>query len=123
MQTYLEQLKHIYTGRGLPLEFITPTCGQNRKKIIKTYSAKIESKKIQFNKNNFLLQFNNTELLFWDLSGKETFRRMWESYLDDIEGLVYMIDVGRENIEDSINVLSKKEILIFQIKFQNGKNC
>ena len=32
---------------------------------------------------------------------------MWESYLDDIEGLVYMIDVGRENIEDSIKVLSK----------------
>jgi len=37
---------------------------------------------------------------------------MWESYLDDIEGLVYMIDVGRENIEDSIKVLSKKFFLI-----------
>ena len=34
---------------------------------------------------------------------------MWESYLDDIEGLVYMIDVGRENIEDSIKVLSKNK--------------
>jgi hypothetical protein len=37
---------------------------------------------------------------------------MWESYLDDIEGLVYMIDVGRENIEDSIEVLSKKNFEI-----------
>jgi hypothetical protein len=37
---------------------------------------------------------------------------MWESYLDDIEGLVYMIDVGRENIEDSIKVLSNYELLI-----------
>jgi ADP-ribosylation factor-like protein 2 len=48
----------------------------------------------------------DTDLLFWDLSGKETFRKMWENYLDDIEGLVYMIDSSKENIEESIKVLS-----------------
>ncbi len=44
---------------------------------------------------------------------------MWESYLDDIEGLVYMIDVGRENIEDSIKVLSKNKVSNYfkKIKF------
>ena len=30
-QTYLEQLKFIYTGKGTPLDYILPTSGLNRK--------------------------------------------------------------------------------------------
>ena len=31
VKTFLEHLKQIHTGRGLPLEYISPTYGQNSK--------------------------------------------------------------------------------------------
>ena len=43
----------------------------------------------------------------WDLGGKESLRKLWESYYDDIEGLVYMIDLTSNFVEDSIEILSK----------------
>ena len=30
-KTFLEHLKHIHSGRGIPLEYISPTYGQNSK--------------------------------------------------------------------------------------------
>jgi signal recognition particle receptor subunit beta len=39
--------------------------------------------------------------------GKESFRGMWSNYLEEIEGLVYIVDVNRSDIENSIQILSK----------------
>jgi signal recognition particle receptor subunit beta len=47
-------------------------------------------------------------LRFWDVPGKESFRAMWSNYLEEIEGLIYIVDVNRLDIENSIQILSKK---------------
>jgi len=47
-------------------------------------------------------------LQLWDLGGKESLKKLWESYYDDIEGLVYMIDLTSNFIEDEIAILSKR---------------
>jgi GTPase SAR1 family protein len=48
-------------------------------------------------------------LQLWDLGGKESLRKLWESYYDEIEGLVFMVDLTSNFIEDSIAVLSRKD--------------
>jgi GTPase SAR1 family protein len=46
-------------------------------------------------------------LQIWDLGGKASLRKLWESYYDEVEGVIYMIDITKDNIEESITVLSK----------------
>jgi signal recognition particle receptor subunit beta len=47
--------------------------------------------------------------------GKESFRGMWSNYLEEIEGLIYLVDVNRPDIENSIQILSKEKFIIFQL--------
>ena len=42
----------------------------------------------------------------WDLGGKESLRKLWESYYDDIEAVIYMVDVTSNLLEESIYILS-----------------
>jgi GTPase SAR1 family protein len=49
-------------------------------------------------------------LQLWDLGGKESLKKLWESYYDDVEGIIYMIDLNSNFIEDSIGFLSNKTI-------------
>ncbi len=52
------------------------------------------------------LKYNDIDLRFWDVPGKESFRSMWSNYLEEIEGLIFIIDVNKENIENSLKILS-----------------
>jgi small GTP-binding protein len=52
-----------------------------------------------------LTKYNECEVQLWDLGGKESLRKLWESYYDEVEGVIFMIDISG-NIEDSIAILS-----------------
>ena len=57
---------------------------------------------------------------FWDVPGKESFRGMWSNYLEEIEGLIYLVDVNREDIENSINILSTVCLLLRSISIKQN---
>jgi hypothetical protein len=42
-------------------------------------------------------------------------RKLWESYFDEVEGVIYMIDITKANIEESISVLSNLLLIKDQI--------
>ena len=52
-------------------------------------------------------QYNESELQLWDLGGKESLKKLWESYYDDVEGIIYMLDLNSNFIENSLEFLSK----------------
>ena len=49
----------------------------------------------------------------WDLSGKKSLQKLWEKYYDELDALIYIIDISSANINNSIYTLSKKNILFF----------
>jgi len=48
----------------------------------------------------------------WDLSGKKSLQKLWEKYYDELDALIFIIDISNSNINNSIYTLSKKNILI-----------
>ena len=50
--------------------------------------------------------YSNNTLCFWDVSGKPTYRGMWENYLNWSDGLIFMMEAGKENFDSSIEILS-----------------
>ncbi len=49
-------------------------------------------------------------LCFWDVSGKASYRGMWENYLNWSDGLIFMMEAGKENYSTSIEILSIKGV-------------
>ena len=50
----------------------------------------------------------------WDLSGKKSLQKLWEKYYDELDALIFIIDISNSNINNSIYTLSKKNILILK---------
>ncbi|TPX33024.1 hypothetical protein SmJEL517_g04028 [Synchytrium microbalum] len=78
LQTLLEKIKSVYTGRGLTPEKIVPTVGMNMGKIdIKT-----------------------TRINFWDLGGQRELHGIWEKYYTEAHAVVFVVDsTDQERIE------------------------
>ena len=69
--TLLEQLKHIYNGTApASPSSITPTIGQNIGKI----------------------SCEGKQLLFWDLGGQISLRRIWKEYYSSCHAILFIID-------------------------------
>lgn len=68
--TYVEQLKHMYAGKGMPLEKITPTIGLNIAR----------------------LDILGANVLLWDLGGKPALRSMWATYFPQAHGVILVVD-------------------------------
>ena len=58
-------------------------------------------------------QYQKSEIQLWDLSGKKSLQKLWEKYYDELDALIYIIDISSANINNSIYTLSKKNILFF----------
>ena len=69
--TYLEAAKSVYLGaERLESDKITPTVGLNVAK----------------------LTVCSTAVLLWDLGGRKSLRPIWERYLDQAQGMIFVID-------------------------------
>lgn len=53
-----------------------------------------------------IFNFNGTNLQLWDLSGKESMRKLWEKYYDDLDAMIYILDSTNLNVEKSIKILN-----------------
>ncbi len=58
-------------------------------------------------------QYQKSEIQLWDLSGKKSLQKLWEKYYDELDALIYIIDISSSNIKNSIYTLSNKIFLIF----------
>ncbi len=58
-------------------------------------------------------------MCIWDLSGNVEFRPIWKNYVDDVNGLIFMIDAANEDVEGSIGLFSK--LLLNVIRWGNGE--
>lgn len=103
--TLIEQLKYEYNGvQPLPASKMQPTVGLNIAKV-RTASA---------------------EFLLWDMGGKSDLRSLWKNYLEDADGLIWVVDaadLGRaKELRDTINDIissenvSNKPLLVFANK-------
>eukprot|EP01066_Platyproteum_vivax_P002380 Platyproteum_vivax@DN12902_c0_g1_i1.p1 len=68
--TTLEQMKRLFTGKGLNASQIPPTIGLNIGSIT----------------------INGSSVIFWDLGGQQALRSIWERYYQECHGLMYVID-------------------------------
>lgn len=50
---------------------------------------------IGFNTEEFTI--NNTKFNLWDLGGQESIRAMWQTYITDSAGLIFVIDIMDKN--------------------------
>ena len=57
-------------------------------------------------------QYQKSEIQLWDLSGKKSLQKLWEKYYDELDALIYIIDISSSNIKNSIYTLSNKIFLI-----------
>ena len=86
--TFLEQTRTQYCKNytGIPLDKIIPTVGLN-------------CEKIAVHKYRYLL---------WDLGGQEELQALWESYIPDCHGLIWLVDAAdRDKIPQSRVALQK----------------
>eukprot|EP00656_Telonema_subtile_P011869 TRINITY_DN15922_c0_g1_i1.p1 TRINITY_DN15922_c0_g1~~TRINITY_DN15922_c0_g1_i1.p1 ORF type:complete len:198 (-),score=31.84 TRINITY_DN15922_c0_g1_i1:34-627(-) len=71
--TFLEQIKRLYSEAPVtPLEKIPPTVGLNIGQ----------------------LQFENSNILVWDLGGQRVLRSIWEKYSGSAHAIIYMLDAS-----------------------------
>ncbi|KAK9470715.1 ADP-ribosylation factor family-domain-containing protein [Dipodascopsis tothii] len=82
--TFLEQLKHVYSGRGLPPDKIAPTVGQNVGH----------------------LKINEMYLKIWDVGGQRNLRTLWKAYYTEAHAIVFIVDsTDRARIEECRDTL------------------
>jgi ADP-ribosylation factor related protein 1 len=86
-QTFLEQLKHIYSGSTPPDELkIPPTVGLNLGK----------------------LDVNRVRFIFWDLGGQQSLRVLWDKYFAEAHAIVYILDAtDTSRLEESAHEIAK----------------
>ena len=75
--------------------------------------SKFEVDKNNIKASNILIQYRNSEIQLWDLSGKKSLQKLWEKYFDELDALVYIIDITTSNLNNSIFTLSN--ILFYKI--------
>ena len=63
---------------------------------------------INFNNIYLIKQYQKSEIQLWDLSGKKSLQKLWEKYFDELDALVYIIDITASNLNNSIFTLSNK---------------
>jgi ADP-ribosylation factor related protein 1 len=88
--TLLERLKSDYSlnsdGRGVDVSRIAPTVGQNVARV----------------------QINGVWLKVWDVGGQESLRTLWDSYYNEVHGVVFVVDsTDRARIEECRDALDK----------------
>jgi ADP-ribosylation factor related protein 1 len=86
----LERLKSDYSlnsdGRGVDVSRIAPTVGQNVARV----------------------QINGVWLKVWDVGGQESLRTLWDSYYNEVHGVVFVVDsTDRARIEECRDALDK----------------
>ena len=68
---------------------------------------------INFNNIYLIKQYQKSEIQLWDLSGKKSLQKLWEKYFDELDALVYIIDITASNLNNSIFTLSNKNFNIY----------
>ena len=63
---------------------------------------------INFNNIYLIKQYQKSEIQLWDLSGKKSLQKLWEKYFDELDALIYIIDITASNLNNSIFTLSNK---------------
>mmetsp|Transcript_4496 Transcript_4496/g.13634 ORF Transcript_4496/g.13634 Transcript_4496/m.13634 type:complete len:190 (-) Transcript_4496:1944-2513(-) len=92
--TLIEQLKFLYGGiEPLPVNKVHPTVGLNIAKF----------------------RCHGGALLLWDMGGKASLRTLWDNYLADADGLVWVLDSTDQSRADEAkdalhDVLQRKDV-------------
>ncbi|KAJ8902274.1 hypothetical protein NDN08_006681 [Rhodosorus marinus] len=90
----MEQLKLIYAGmEPLPASKVAPTVGLN--------IAKFQLKKISY--------------IVWDVGGSASLRTLWDRYLSEADGILWVLDAGDgaradEALETLLEILARDEV-------------
>ena len=68
--TTLEQLRKLYTGKGMDLDKIPPTIGLNIGRF----------------------QVNGVIAICWDVGGQLGLRQLWVNYFEEVDGVIFVMD-------------------------------